>query len=124
MVKNLETSRSSGLNPTIYHEQINLFEVVFFMYKTGAIAIKYQNTGKGAKEQLLLKFNAFSPTLRDSNTRETAEAQGHPTWEKLTQKATHHLLVALAISPTQPSVSESRGLLYTVTGVEEDSVQP
>lgn len=61
LVKDLETSRSSGLNLISYHKQTSLSEVVFFIYKMGAVSSNIKNTGKEAKRPLLLRFNAFSP---------------------------------------------------------------
>ena len=39
LVKDLETSRSSGLNLISYHKQTSLSEVVFFIYKMGVILL-------------------------------------------------------------------------------------
>lgn len=54
--------------------------MAFFIYKMGAVLSNIKNTGKEARQPLLLRFSASSPTRRDSNTWKTAKAQEHPTW--------------------------------------------
>lgn len=93
-----------SLSRWFFHELINLFEVIFFMYKMRAITIRYQNTGKEAKEKLILKFKCFSPHSKIfqhlENIKHTVASNLWCVCGGSIQKATNHLLMALAIQPT------------------------